>query len=343
MGGFMTRVSGRVVNRLLTRRVASRYLEAADDMEAMLLKLRKGVTTPIESIGKLKKVLDHLGGWNVEPFVGAVHVQYVGRGVGTPEEMAELYASDLKYEVKSLPTSPRLDEIYIMDLEAPRPEYPASLKHVINCQVWVGAAGFKITSPEGKTFEALPSKGAWSKPFINGDVRKLPKLGPKPSSKYIGHRYVDWLLRETRFKQQVLEALGMDEHKKAVPRTEANTGSCPACFRNVKLKWSGSSPTMVNHGFKRPGWGYQMGNCMGVGFPPFELSPRGTQHLVETLEKHRTELENDPNPKAPRTIARTIEWISSDILRLEKLIADWKEEPLPDAGVEIRDWQFKPR
>lgn len=325
---------------LLTQRVASRYLTAADDMQTLLLKLRKGVTTPIESIGKLKKVLDHLGGWNVEPFVGVVHVLYVGRGSGSLEEMAELYAVDKKHEVSSLPTTPRVDEVYVMDLREPAPWHKESTQYTLNCEVWIGAAGFKITSPEGKTYEALPNKGAWDKGNLNGDIRKLPKLGPKPLSKFMGsHGYVSWLTQETRFKQQVLDALGMDEHKKAAPRTEENTGSCPCCFRNIKLKWSGQSPTMVNHGFKRPGWGLQMGNCRGVGFPPFELSPRGTRHLVESLDKQRDHLKKNPE----RNSARMIEWLTQDMERLDKMIADWKEQPLPKAGVEVRDWQFKPR
>ncbi len=369
-------MTARYLTALTCRKVAARYLMviAADDMQAMLLKLRKGMTTPIESIGKLKKVLDHLGGWNVEPFVGAVHVQYVGRGIGSAEEMAELQAIDKSHEVKSLPVSPRVDEIYVMDIREPEPVHPGSPQYALHCEVWVGAAGFKITSPEGKTFEALPYKGAWDKGNINGDLRKLPKLGPKPLSKFIGsHRYVSWLMQETRFKQQVLDALGMDEHKKAAPRTEENTGSCPCCFRSIKLKWSAQSPTMVNHGFKRPGWGRQEGNCMGVGFPPFEVSPRGTHHLVESLEKQRERVQftldnidtidvlvlvpGDVRSVVKREDARwdkavdtyqknaprLVKWLDDDIKRLAKMIADWKEQPLPKAGLEVRDWQFKPR
>lgn len=359
---------------VLTRRVAARYLTAVDDMQAMLLKLRKGVTTPIESIGKLKKILDHLGGWNVEPFVGAVHVLYVGRGSGPPEEMAELYAIQKKHEVKSLPVSPRVDEVYVMAVAEPAPLHTGSPQYGVHCEVWVGAAGFKITSPEGKTFEALPSKGAWDKGNLNGDLRKLPKIGPKPLAKYIGfHRYESWIMHETNFKQQVLEALGMDEHKKAAPRTQENTGSCPCCFRNIKLKWSGPSPTMVNHGFKRPGWGRQEGNCMGVGFPPFEVSPNGTQHLVDRLVEQRDQIQDkldsietidvlvvvpgdirslvkreDPRwDKAVGTYLknapRFVKWLDDDIKRLGKMIAEWQEQPLPKGGVEVRDWQFKPR
>ncbi len=38
-----------------------------------------------------------------------------------------------------------------------------------------------------------------------------------------------------------------------------------------------------------------------------------------------------------------MKWLDDDIKRLAKMIADWKEQPLPKAGLEVRDWQFKPR
>lgn len=112
---------------------------------------------------------------------------------------------------------------------------------------------------------------------------------------------------------------------------------------------------------------------MGVGYPPFEVSPRGTQHLVETLEEHRDKIQEvldnidtldvlvvvpgdvrsivkreDPNwdravEAYQKRTPRMIEWLDADIKRLGKMIAEWKEQPLPKAGAEVRDWQFKPR
>ena len=41
---------------------------------------------------------------------------------------------------------------------------------------------------------------------------------------------------------------------------------------------------MVNHGYQRPGIGYLVGDCFGVGYPPFELSSKGTQDYVQALQ-----------------------------------------------------------
>jgi hypothetical protein len=361
---------------LIGARVAEQYIQAADDMEAILLKLRKGVTTPIESIGKLKKVLDHLGGWNIEPCIGIVHVLYETDFVSkVAAEVAELHAYARKHEVASLPVSPRADAIYVMDITDVRAAPGAGPEATgFEFKLWVGAAGFRITSPEGKTFEVLPEHNVWRRSIKQGDFRNLAKLGPKPATKFIrSFGYVTWLKKETSFSKQVLDALGMEEHQPGAQRTRNNTGSCGGCFRNVKLKASGGLPTVVNHGFTRPGWGSIQGNCISAGFPPFELSPEGTKHLVKVLilqqEKLRELLAqidagtldilfvvpgdvrslvrlgdrgwNKGVETAKRKFPDMIKSMASDIKPLERLIADWKERPLPAEGAIVQDWQFR--
>jgi hypothetical protein len=50
---------------------------------------------------------------------------------------------------------------------------------------------------------------------------------------------------------------------------------------------------MVHHGYERPGHGYIEGDCYGVGWAPFELSPDGTIAYVERALQPK--LENHTN------------------------------------------------
>jgi len=186
-----------------------------------------------------------------------------------------------------------------------------------------------------------------------------------------------WLRKDTKFLEQISNNLGMptyedERREKTAPRTRDNTGTCPCCFRNIKLKArSGNQhPIIVLHGYQRPGWGTIHGSCIGVDFPPFELSPEGTKHLVKMLTRTAedeesylrrlkagevTELhEKDgfgglktkkvtPETEGPVKWQRLIDGriaqtesllhaVKSDIRLLSQLIAEWKEQPLPFEG-----------
>lgn len=54
-------------------------------------------------------------------------------------------------------------------------------------------------------------------------------------------------------------------------------GTCPVCYGHHKLH----KGVVVLHGYLRPGDGYIRGNCPGVGWQPFELSPDGTIAFIE--------------------------------------------------------------
>jgi hypothetical protein len=56
-------------------------------------------------------------------------------------------------------------------------------------------------------------------------------------------------------------------------------GTCPVCFGDYVVK----PQNMVHHGFQRPGIGYIIGDCHGVGFAPFEVSCKGTVSWLEVL------------------------------------------------------------
>lgn len=61
-------------------------------------------------------------------------------------------------------------------------------------------------------------------------------------------------------------------------------GTCPVCERYHRLH---KMRTMVHHGYRRPGTGEIEGDCLGVGWPAWELSPDGT---INYLEQARAQL-----------------------------------------------------
>lgn len=346
-----------------------------DKLLALLESLRKQAWGKLDSVNRLKEVLDALGGWSVEPFVGLVDLN--GKSsvafMGSQADVEAVHAVALKAEVGSLPSNPVADAIYTMSIGVPKVAWDD--EYEVFFKVWYGSWGFKVTSPEGATFELLPDAHRVESLFgYNGahvDLRNYKKLG-KNVAKFL-HLYdlPKWLTQHTKFLDQVNQRLGLDAHVPADKRTKENTGSCPCCFRNVKLavKSGKDLPVMVNHGFKRPGWGYILGNCIGVGFPPFELSPEGTKHLLHKYLQPRlheqdlylkrlqagdvqevpargtlTVKKDDPNwdyyyKQALKQTERTRDSVDLDIARLERMLANWKQEPLPEAGKEKPVWK----
>ena len=63
-----------------------------------------------------------------------------------------------------------------------------------------------------------------------------------------------------------------------------NAGTCHICGGQLfKLNKSGN---MVNHGYKRPGWGFLVGACMAVDVEPWEKSPRQMELYRPALVAH---------------------------------------------------------
>jgi hypothetical protein len=353
----------------LANRVARRFLAAEMDerLKALLLKLRKGADSSV-SMKQMVGVLNYLGGWKVEPFNGLTqmhgHTDPDAPNVEADENPATVQAAweqIKKDEVHSLPTNPVPGKRYTMNVTEPSShDWRAGLTG-FKYKEWKGAHGLRFTAPNGKVFEQVPGKYD-----RYADPMKAPLYDIRP-----------WLHKETPFLEQVSNALGMETHEaekanKKQP-TRENTGTCPCCFRNIKLKArSDQHPAIVLHGYLRPGWGSIHGQCYGVNYPPFELSDEGTKHLVHQILHPRvkgeenflhrlqsgqvTELHEQrgnklitmtPETEGPATWARHIEYkiksvereisaLKHDIELLTGLIASWKLEPLPQPGQRIK-------
>jgi hypothetical protein len=67
-------------------------------------------------------------------------------------------------------------------------------------------------------------------------------------------------------------------------------GTCPICEGRFKLHPGKGGPgheTLVHHGYKRPGWGYIVGDCFAVGWRPYELSSEVCIAYLKKLAVYR--------------------------------------------------------
>lgn len=356
----------RVASRVLAaRRVAARYYAAAD-MKDVLLKIRKNTWSSIESIPKLKAVLDYLGGWTLEKVPVLVPLEWPRRVLKQVDEARRLHDAHLRRFVRTLPTQPVQDELYATKVGDIEP-YPGGngMLAEFDLELYVGSVGYRVRAPNGKEFELRPETFMWKR---NYEEFTVDRPGDKVLKRLSYGPFVEWLKKETNFMDQVLQNLDMDEHVPAKQRTQAGTGSCAACFRNIKIKQTSHLPLIVKHGFRRPkGYGFLIGQCHGVDFPPFELSPEGTEHYVEALKRHVVDQEKTlkkiadgtleilktdrgvvkkGDPSWPRaingaraSIPQVIKLVEADIEGLQQMIRAWKEVPLPEEGKPQKLWR----
>lgn len=78
----------------------------------------------------------------------------------------------------------------------------------------------------------------------------------------------------------------VDESEK---RTLENTGTCGVCGGNFKRNEDGA---LVNHGYKVEYHSFQ-GGCPGVGFQPWEVSPKGAESYADALDVYLLDLERE--------------------------------------------------
>ena len=57
--------------------------------------------------------------------------------------------------------------------------------------------------------------------------------------------------------------------------------TCAVCLKGFATRGGG----MAHHGYKRPGHGFQTASCAGIQFPPLEVSPKGLEFVVRSLQK----------------------------------------------------------
>ena len=142
-----------------------------------------------------------------------------------------------------------------------------------------------------------------------------------------------------------------DKPRLTPERTLENTGTCSVCGRNVKLSNTGK---IVDHGYTIR-YGFQEGNCFGVGYAPIEVSSEGAVAYLSALTSHKVAL-TESLPKAveaatvanldkiesirerrlvanaPHSIERDIRYVTSDIATFTNTVNEWVAKPLPAAA-----------
>lgn len=138
-------------------------------------------------------------------------------------------------------------------------------------------------------------------------------------------------------------------------RTLENTGTCSVCNGNFKRNDIG---TLVGHGYTVEHHSFQ-GGCPGVGYQPWEVSPKGAENYVEALEVYLVDIEREledwkknglskvwseskreyvfpGSPEFSSTFDRLVSnreyqvrQVKSNIAYYRERIAAWAEAPLP--------------
>lgn len=347
-----------------------------DKMREGLLKLRKGATAWL-TFGKMIQVLDKLG-WQVAPFVGwtPLHYMYDGReqlvttssssgydrnpitGESEKRSADDLQRQHVEHkaaEHTKLPTDPSVGDVVVMDVGPIKKG--AGDDHYYQRKQWVGAEGVTITSPRGDEESFLPGRH---------DLRRGTSVVDMGT--YFPHQAWRWL-REAGIEKDILAALEMEEHVPAEQRTRENTGTCAFCWGNYKLE----GRVLVLHGYRRPGVGYVMGECPGRRRPPLETSVEGAQLCHDSLERqlgelteylaklnsgevevievrgfgNKTKTVKKGEPEFKRLLGDRIGAVEQDIKQTTrdldlyaKIVAAWRERPMPKEGEPQRGPEF---
>lgn len=326
-----------------------------EKLTELMLKVRKGATASLNP-AQVQAILEAIGGY-LETIVG--FSSYKGSRIykDTEKEAQDLHKEVSKHLVSSLPSKPKIGVLYVTSVQEPEEHLGM---FVVKFEAFVGTGGVRIELG-GKREDIFKHQGNLT------DIRDVLK-GAKKQMVPI-YTITGWLNEETDWVARINKHLQVEEHTPGMQRTRDQTGSCPVCFQNVKMS---SGRTIVLHGYERPGHGSVEGKCFGVGYPPFELSVKGTLEYLELslaprlasikraltafksgsvdelyLERSKKKITpSDPEWDVVRR--RKIDELESDQERSEveveaytRLRDHWAERDLPKEGDARIDWFHK--
>lgn len=191
------------------------------------------------------------------------------------EDAAALHAKVAEYVVAELPvpTKAKADDYFVMNLTTP---VQSDDHHwTWSFDLFRKCKGYRITTPDGQHFDVCGP----TKVLGFGGVREF------------GH-FFQWALAETDLEAQINHTLGMSKHLKAserprVPIGDQVIGTCAICSNQQVVR----NGKMVLHGYQRPGYGYIVGDCFGVGYDPIETSAEACIAYLPVLDGHKTRTE----------------------------------------------------
>jgi len=165
--------------------------------------------------------------------------------------------------------------------------------------------------------ESIPNQLYWAYPFearhAGAGLKKAAKLDQTNSDVIsfttLMNRWKVLADAQAELKPLIVKGRKPSTEPRLTPaRTLDHTGTCAICGRNVKLNEGGK---IVAHGYTIR-YGFQQGNCFGVGFDPIEVSPEGLHGALKVLtgiiERTKiaiTEAEQDKREEYPDYSAGT--------------------------------------
>jgi hypothetical protein len=208
----------------------------------------------------------------------------------------------------SPPDSPPVGLLYVGQIGSPFISSYTNRPSIKTQGWWMGVPSFQVHTPQGES-PSFPMRVD-----DRGRIEDLHKMQP---AAFLTWAYKNGLkeLAQKHLDQMGEEAVS-DLTRPITDRTLDNTGTCPACFSNVKLVRG----HIMRHGWTvqgeraRGGYGYSWhsGPCFGVSYQPFEVSSKGTQeYLSQVILPHldwivktqgqleRGEITEIPNSRRP--------------------------------------------
>jgi len=201
----------------------------------------------------------------------------------TGEEAADLLPL-IQKEVKEVgpsgPSDVEIGAVYVTGLGTGTHEW-AQRSMLSATRAWLGMQGWTITTSKGDvTFT--------NKMSYTGRIEELKDSAPEKVWTFL---YKSGLKEAaTAFLASFGEDVVQNAIKPADPRKLIGTGTCPCCFMNVKML---RTQTIMRHGWAVHGNrqrgayhnSWHSGPCFGVGYQPFELSPKGTEEFLAQVVK----------------------------------------------------------
>ena len=191
----------------------------------------------------------------------------------------------LQVDIAKTPSNPKIDQTYIDKLPKPKMEWDVkaqwgdaqstSMEFKLT-GVKRGVRVVNITSPKGLkiSLQGENSPSLWTALYRTDIDQKAKAYLDTPD-----------VVKKTE-REQMLKSIGDKVGK---------VGTCAICENQQMLNRNRldkeGNPTMVLHGYLRPGVGYVIGDCYGVGWAPYELSAAACEgwrdELVEMIANQK--------------------------------------------------------
>jgi hypothetical protein len=154
---------------------------------------------------------------------------------------------------------------------------------VILSELTLKVPAWKFTAPDGDTLVVSPTVNRYRE---GKDENGIPTGKEMKIARFFTWAYKKGLQEDAK-KYDGKSLTQLKAERELAKRDLTNTGTCPCCFRNVKML--PNDQAISRHGWNAVGGGWRgegawhTSGCRGIDYPPFELSPAGTVEFMKFL------------------------------------------------------------